>query len=36
MEHVTFSLKLQMDKGDAFWEKWDTYLTQSGDNSPYN
>lgn len=34
MEYMTFRLRLQKDKGNAFWEKWDTYLTQRGDNLP--
>lgn len=31
MERMTFSLRLQKDKGDALWVKWETYLTQRGD-----
>lgn len=31
MEQLTFSLRLQKDKGDAFWGKWDKYM-QRGNN----
>lgn len=31
-ELMTFSLRLQKDKGIAFWGKWDSYLKQRGDN----
>lgn len=34
MELLTFSLRLQRDKGDALWEKWSTYITRRGDNQP--
>ena len=33
MECMTFSLRLQKDKGDALWEKWEDYLKRRGDNS---
>lgn len=32
MERMTFNLRLQKDKYDALWEKWDTYLTRRDDN----
>lgn len=35
MEHMTFSFRLQKDKCDAFWEKWDTNLTQRGGYRDY-
>ena len=31
---VTFSLRLQREKGDALWEKWYSYITRRGDNLP--
>lgn len=35
VENMTFSLKLQKDKCDALWEKWDVKLTQRGDYRDY-
>ena len=34
MELLTFSLRLQRNKGDALWEKWNTYVTRRGDGLP--
>lgn len=29
MEHMTFNIRLQEEKGEEYWAEWDTYLMKS-------
>lgn len=32
MEHITFNLSLQKEKGKEYWAKWATYLADVSDD----